>query len=174
MALELKSSDNKIFEVEELVAVQSETIKSLVEDGCADNVIPLPNVDSKTLELVLDWCKNHVDMKLDEEKLKEYEDKFIEVDQAVLYDLLLAANYLNIKDLLNRACQKVADMMKGKKPEQIRVMFNIVNDFSPEEEEEIRKENLWAFEEWLFFLFLMFTWLVVFKDHGDFCFLFSL
>ena len=174
MALKLKSSDNKIFEVEELVAVQSETVKGLVEDECANNDIPLPNVDSKTLELVLDWCKNHVDMKLDGKKLKEYEDKFIEVDQAVLYDLLLAANYLNIKGLLNQACQKVADMMKGKKPEQIRVMFNIVNDFSPEEEEEIRKENLWAFEEWLFFLFLMFTWLVVFKDHEDFCFLFSL
>uniref|UniRef100_A0A7N2MDN7 Uncharacterized protein n=1 Tax=Quercus lobata TaxID=97700 RepID=A0A7N2MDN7_QUELO len=50
MALKLKSSDNKIFEVEEPVAVQSETIKSLVEDGCANNVIPLPNVESKTLD----------------------------------------------------------------------------------------------------------------------------
>ncbi|KAL4621519.1 SKP1-like protein 1A [Castanea sativa] len=147
MALKLKSSDGKIFEVEEHVAVLSETIKSLVEDGCANNVIPLPNVDSKTLELVLDWCKNHVGMKLDKENLKEYEDQFVEVDQAVLYDLLMAANYLNIKDLLERGCLKVADMIKGKKPEQIRKTFNIVNDFSPEEEEEIRKENLWAFEE---------------------------
>ena len=43
-------------------------------------------------------------------------------------------------------CQKVADMIRGKTAEQIRQEFGIKNDFSPEEEEEIRKENQWAFE----------------------------
>ena len=38
------------------------------------------------------------------------------------------------------------DMMKGKTPEKIRKTFNIKNDFTPEEEEEIRRENQWAFE----------------------------
>jgi S-phase kinase-associated protein 1 len=37
-------------------------------------------------------------------------------------------------------------MIKGKTSEEIRETFNIVNDFSPEEEEEIRRENQWAFE----------------------------
>ena len=57
-----------------------------------------------------------------------------------------AANYLNIKELLNLTCQTVADMIKGKTPEQIRKTFNIKNDFTPEEEEEVRRENAWAFE----------------------------
>ncbi|KIH57029.1 Skp1 family, tetramerization domain protein [Ancylostoma duodenale] len=35
---------------------------------------------------------------------------------------------------------------KGKTPEEIRVMFNITNDFTPEEEENIRKENAWCEE----------------------------
>uniref|UniRef100_A0A3Q7GMC4 SKP1 component dimerisation domain-containing protein n=1 Tax=Solanum lycopersicum TaxID=4081 RepID=A0A3Q7GMC4_SOLLC len=30
---------------------------------------------------------------------------------------------------------------KGKKPEEIRKEFDIKNDFTPKEEEEIRKEN---------------------------------
>ena len=34
----------------------------------------------------------------------------------------------------------------GKTPEEIRKTFNIKNDFTPEEEEEVRKENQWAFE----------------------------
>ncbi len=34
---------------------------------------------------------------------------------------------------------------KGKTPEEIRKTFNIKNDFTPEEEEEVR-ENQWAFE----------------------------
>ena len=60
--------------------------------------------------------------------------------------LFQAANYLNIKSLLDLTCQTVADMIKGKTPEEIRKTFNIKNDFSPEEEEEVRRENAWAFE----------------------------
>ena len=35
-------------------------------------------------------------------------------------------------------------MIKGKSPEEIRETFNIENDFTPEEEEEIRRENAWG------------------------------
>jgi Skp1 family, dimerisation domain len=35
-------------------------------------------------------------------------------------------------------------MIKGKSPEEIRQTFNIVNDFTPEEEAQIRRENEWA------------------------------
>jgi S-phase kinase-associated protein 1 len=34
-------------------------------------------------------------------------------------------------------------MIKGKSPEQIRTIFNIVNELTPEEEEQIRRENEW-------------------------------
>ena len=35
-------------------------------------------------------------------------------------------------------------MMKGKSKEEIRELFNIENDFTPEEEEQIREEERWA------------------------------
>uniref|UniRef100_A0A453DQD2 SKP1 component dimerisation domain-containing protein n=1 Tax=Aegilops tauschii subsp. strangulata TaxID=200361 RepID=A0A453DQD2_AEGTS len=60
--------------------------------------------------------------------------------------VLHAANYLNIKGLLDLTCQKVADMMKGRTVEEISKTFDIKNDFTKEEEEEVRKENQWAFE----------------------------
>ncbi|XP_056691744.1 SKP1-like protein 1A [Spinacia oleracea] len=63
-----------------------------------------------------------------------------------LFDLILAANYLDIKSLLDLTCQTVADMIKGKTPEDIRKIFHIKNDFTEKEEAEIRKENQWAFE----------------------------
>ncbi len=56
------------------------------------------------------------------------------------------SEYLNIKNLLDLTCQTVADMIKGKTPEEIRKTFNIKNDFTPEEEEEVQRENQWAFE----------------------------
>ena len=38
-------------------------------------------------------------------------------------------------------------MIKGKSPEEIRKTFNIQNDFTPEEEDQIRRENEWAEEK---------------------------
>ncbi|GFQ01064.1 skp1-like protein 1a [Phtheirospermum japonicum] len=144
--ISLKSSDGELFEVEEAVAIESQTIKHMIEDNCADNGIPLPNVTSMILAKVIEYCKRHVDEKVSEDELKAFDAEFVKVDQGTLFDLILAANYLNIKSLLDLTCQTVADMIKGKTPEEIRKTFNIKNDFTPEEEEEVRRENAWAFE----------------------------
>ncbi|XP_022898756.1 SKP1-like protein 1A isoform X3 [Olea europaea var. sylvestris] len=156
----LKSSDGEIFEVEEAVALELETIKHMFGADCADTSIPLPNVTSKILAKVIEYCKRHVEAvaaksadgvlvaadKMTDEELKAFDADFVKVDKGTLFDLILAANYLNIKSLLDLTCQTVADMIKGKTPEEIRKIFNIKDDFTPEEEEEIRRENAWAFE----------------------------
>ncbi|CAN6582455.1 unnamed protein product [Malus baccata var. baccata] len=140
----LKSSDGETFEVDEAVALMSQTIKHMVEDDCADNGIPLPNVTSKILAKVIEYCRKHVEAAKPEERasvdedLKAWDAEFVKVDQATLFDLILS--------LLDLTCQTVADMIKGKTPEEIRKTFNIKNDFTPEEEEEVRRENQWAFE----------------------------
>lgn len=81
-----------------------------------------------------------------EEEIKAWDTEFTKVDQGTLFELILAANYLNIKSLLDLTCITVANMIKGKSPEEIRKTFNIENDFTPEEEEEVKRENQWAFE----------------------------
>ncbi|KAF8011419.1 hypothetical protein BT93_J1895 [Corymbia citriodora subsp. variegata] len=147
----LRSSDGESFEVDEAVAVESQTIKHMIEDDCADSGIPLPNVNSRILAKVIEYCKKHVesaksDDRTTEDDLKAWDAEFVKVDQATLFDLILAANYLNIKGLLDLTCLTVAEMIKGKTPEEIRKTFNIKNDFTPEEEDEVRRENQWAFE----------------------------
>ncbi|CAA0828681.1 SKP1-like protein 4 [Striga hermonthica] len=154
----LKSSDGEVYEVDEAVALQSETVKHLIEDGCADSCIPLHNVESQVLVKIIEYCKSHVNdaAKLAEDtwldrsadtSRSEFDKTFIDVeDQKMLFDLILAANYLNIPKLMDLTCKTVADMMKGKTPEQIRAKFHIVNDYTPEEEAEVRAENEWAFQ----------------------------
>ena len=58
----------------------------------------------------------------------------------------MAANFMDIKSLLELACAKVASMIKGKTIPDIRKFFNIENDFTPEEEAQIMDENRWAEE----------------------------
>jgi len=72
--------------------------------------------------------------------------EFVELEQVLLFELILAANYMDIKPLLDLTCATVASMIKGKTPDEIRATFNITNDFSPEEEAQVREENKWCEE----------------------------
>jgi hypothetical protein len=54
-----------------------------------------------------------------EEELKSFDAKFVNVlakfvnvDKTMLFGLILAANYLNVKDLLDLTCQHAVDLIK--------------------------------------------------------------
>jgi len=157
MLVKVTSSNDQEFEIEREIAEQSVTIKNMLDDlGETDQPIPLPNVNSKILQKVIEYCKYHHEhpTPASEEKEKEkrtddiipWDAEFCRVDQATLFELILAANYLDIKPLLDLTCKTVANMIKGKSPEEIRKTFNIKNDFTPEEEEQVRRENSWCEE----------------------------
>lgn len=154
--LKLVSSDGVEKEVARDVAERSILIKNMLEDcGEIDQAIPIPNVNGSVLTKVIEWCEHHkndpaptADEETDSRKkstdIEEWDQKFMQVDQEMLFEIILAANYLDIKPLLDVGCKTVANMIKGKSPEEIRKTFNIQNDFTPEEEDQIRRENEWA------------------------------
>jgi len=148
-AVKLKSKQEEIFEVEKEVACRSVTVKNMVEDTGLDTPVPLPMVDSKILIKVIEYCKYHhraEQESLPEDEKNVWDKDFVKVDDETLFNLILAANYLDIKSLLDLTCKTVADEIKGKTPEEIRIRFNIKNDFTPEEEEEVKRENAWCEE----------------------------
>ena len=57
---------------------------------------------------------------------------------------LQAANYLDIKGLLDVTCKTAANMIKGKSAEEIRKILNIKNNFTPAEEEQVSKKEMCA------------------------------
>jgi S-phase kinase-associated protein 1 len=156
----LASNDNATIEVERAVAERSMLIKNLLDDTgddaiSASNPIPIPNVNEAVLRKVIEWCEHHKadplatadddnDARKKTTDIEEWDQKFMQVDQEMLFEIILASNYLDIKPLLDVGCKTVANMIKGKSPEEIRKTFNITNDFTPEEEEHIRRENEWA------------------------------
>ncbi|KAL5342989.1 E3 ubiquitin ligase complex SCF subunit sconC [Aspergillus crustosus] len=149
------SSDEKSIDVPRDVAERSLLIKNMLEDlGEATEPIPIPNVTENVLVKVIEWCTHHRndppsaadedDSRRKTTDIEEWDQKFMQVDQEMLFEIILAANYLDIKPLLDIGCKTVANMIKGKSPEEIRKTFNIQNDFTPEEEDQIRRENEWA------------------------------
>ncbi|XP_019179660.1 PREDICTED: SKP1-like protein 1A [Ipomoea nil] len=147
----LKSSDGEIFKVDEEVALESQVLKYMIVDNDDITItIPVPMVTSKILDMVIDYCKCHAEAAkgtIDSDNLKAFDANFVEVDQTILFDLVEAANFLNINSLLDLICQTIADMITGKTPEEMSKVLNIQTAFTPEEEEEeIPRENAWAFE----------------------------
>merc|ERR1712166_1722129 len=140
--IKLQSSDGEVFPVDVDIARQSVTIRTMLEDlGMEeeeDEAVPLPNVNAAILKKVIQWATYHKDdpppPEDDENKEKRSDDisswdsDFLKVDQGTLFELILAANYLDIKGLLDVTCKTVANMIKGKTPEEIRKTFNIKND----------------------------------------------
>ncbi len=50
--------------------------------------------------------------------------------------MILAANFLDIKCLLALACAQLATHIRGLSIPEFRKRFNLINDFTPEEEAE--------------------------------------
>lgn len=154
----LESNDGAKIEIDRQVGERSVLIKNLIEDLPEDEVagqaIPISNVNEAVLRKVIEWCEHHrndppttdddADTRKKTTDIEEWDQKFMQVDQEMLFEIILAANFLDIKPLLDVGCKTVANMIKGKSPEDIRKTFNITNDFTAEEEEQIRRENEWA------------------------------
>jgi S-phase kinase-associated protein 1 len=141
------------------VAKMSDLVKSMIDEDDSEEVseIPLPNVKANVLQKVIEFCEHHsVEPMTEIEKplksqnmadvVQQWYADYVNVEQGLLFELILAANYMDIKPLLDLTCATVASMIKGKTPEEIRNTFNIANDFSPEEEAQVREENKWCEE----------------------------
>jgi S-phase kinase-associated protein 1 len=108
---------------------------------------PIPvGYDSKVLEKVVEFCVYHWEHPLPKQSPTEkYTDivpwdvEFCKVDQRTLFDIILAANILDIPELLSVTCRHVAIMIKSKTPDEIRKSFRL-----DDAEELKKKESEWC------------------------------
>merc|ERR1711985_226979 len=73
---------------------------------------------------IIDYCRYHKDNPPEEIQkplkstnlmecgVSEWDSEHVNIEQEVLFELILAANYLDIKSLLDLTCAKVASMIK--------------------------------------------------------------
>ena len=160
--VKLTSKEGTAFEVPLSVAKMSNLVQTLLpteEDQMLDmGEVPLPAVKDTVLAKVVDFCTHfqtkpmeNIEKPLKSSQIAEvvsdpWYAAFVDVEQDMLFELILAANFMDIQPLLDLTCATVATLLKGKTPEEIRQTFNIVNDFTPEEEAQVREENKWCEE----------------------------
>lgn len=130
MSVKLQSSDGEVFHVDLKIAQQSNTLRTMIENlGMNDaEVIPLPNVTAIILEKVIAWCATHKDDDPNAEGASDLE--LAKLDQNTLFELILAANYLDIKSLLDVTCKAMAGLIKKyASDEELEKTFNIHKDY---------------------------------------------
>lgn len=140
------------FEVSLDVARMSEVIAGQVGDDDSDDVeqdFPCPKVDGEILKKVVDYCKHYketeemekIDTPLRGETIEEivqpkwYAD-YCNVERKTLFKLVAAANFLNIKPLLDLTCLAVSVSIKGKSVTELREIFNLPAPTSKAKDEE--------------------------------------
>ncbi|EDW78440.1 uncharacterized protein Dwil_GK16429 [Drosophila willistoni] len=137
--IKLQTSDGEIIETDIQIAKCSGIIKTMLEDcGMEDdeNVI-LSMVNSTILKKTLEWAEYH---KADAQPPKDDESKekrtdyinpwdanFIDVDEDTVFQLIAAANALDINGLFELSCKRAAILISGKTREEIRNMSSLIN-----------------------------------------------
>jgi S-phase kinase-associated protein 1 len=140
----IMTADGKMFEISDAISGQIRMVKNVAEDFC-DEIIPVPTVNSNIFEKIVEFCTFKTE-EHDFEAKENFITTFFDVPTDILFDIISASNFLDAPDVLDAACSAAANLLRDKNPEEIRTILNIENKFTPEEEEEIIKENSWAFQ----------------------------
>ncbi len=125
--VKLLATDGEIFTVSIGVAQTFNAVKETLQawqitGHVPRTAIPVGELESPVLAKAIEFATyHHMAESIAEDAVAEWVKQFIDVDQGTLFHLILAANLLGHKVLLDTGCKAVADMIKGKTPEEIRV-----------------------------------------------------
>lgn len=130
----LVASDNETtFPISAECVKMSKLVCNIVEGDSAADRIQVKQVDGETLAQIVKHMEYHKGKEpaeiakpirsLKMEKIVEdtWDAEFInKLPKRALFQLILGANYMDCKSLLHLGCAKVATMIKGKSPEEIK------------------------------------------------------
>ena len=151
--VKLKTTDGQLFEVERELALRSVLFKNMMDDADSENPeLAMGPVDAATTARVIEylqfaaWAETAKHAR-HSEVFQKWETAFMNVAAGDAYDterymLLEAANYLDIKGLIDVVTGYYANEIASRKTvEAIRERLKIKNDFTAAEEEEVRKTH---------------------------------
>ncbi len=159
-----KEGNTMIRNIDIEIAKMSSTLKSMIDlTAKSEESVPvnLEKISVTILDKIIEYLVYHIDDPIEEkdsddedyndtkrsDDISEWDRKFmsdIEKNREMLFDLIEAANFLHIKGLLDLGCKTAANQIKGKSAEEVRQLWNIKCDLTPEEIQKIKEENAWA------------------------------
>lgn len=168
----LISSENQAFTIPVEIANFSMTLREQISDLGTEMPIPLDTVSSRVLQKMIELgeyrLKNPlpvepekiIETKMPLETAEKEEEKpinpwileYSNIDDATIFEILIASNYLDHKEMLQIFVSKIGNVIneickKNKLddcPRLIRERFSIPEDLTPEEVTEIKEKMAWC------------------------------
>jgi S-phase kinase-associated protein 1 len=142
-----KSNDAESeFTIDRKSALMCNLVRSIIEGDSEVKKIEIKKVSPPILKLIVEYLKHHKgkapaeiakpirSVKMEKIVEDEWDAKFINKQpKRTIFQIILGANYMDIKSLLHLGCAKIATMIKGKSPEEIKKILS-------EEDETEQKE----------------------------------
>jgi len=140
--------------VERKYANISTLVKTSLENDENAAELPIPAVQGAILEKIVEYMNHHkgteppiIEKPLRSKVLKDvcqdkWDAEFIDKigdNRQQLYDLILAANYLDVKSLLHLGCAKVASLIKGQPLEKIKEILDPKGEYTKKDDKEEKK-----------------------------------
>lgn len=154
----LISKDGQIFTTSIKFSQLSEFVARVIQDY-SNEPIELKQISSSTMQKILAYSHYHnftlpppPQRPLKSNDLSQnipdpWDVQFIsELAEEDLIDLISAANYLDMRSLLELCLASVANSFKDKTLDQLKQIYNIEEDLTPEVEEQLKREYPWALE----------------------------
>ena len=154
------SKEGESFEVPRKAAEMSKLVKDTFDDDDDEDddeneetkEIPLPNVSAPVLKKVIDYCNHYQEEEMTaiqtplksgtlDELVQSWYSNFVKVDRNMLFDLVAAANFMDIKPLLDLTCLAVSILIKGKSAAELRQMFNISSEGTADDQAPANQDN---------------------------------
>lgn len=172
--INIVTRDGKKFQVPENVLTISSMFKEMFESDDYDGSDIPVDILSYVFEKVLEYLNKYVndpmpridphEHKDELENIKEFNTYITEwywnyikdipilqeTDEGVLtlYELVVNANYLDVKPLVSLCLAHIAFLIKDKEPEEISRLMDLKKELTPEAQKEIlsKPENAWILE----------------------------
>ena len=151
----LESSDNQKIEIDSESAKKSHLLEIYIDiSSNLQEPIKLPDIKFDILKKIVEYLTHYKDKTPKDipkpmpssnlnEVIDEWDVNFINsIELDNIFDLINAANYMDIPSLLDLSCAKIASLMKGKTAQEIRTMFNIECDLTEEELKEYEEYQI--------------------------------
>jgi len=136
------------FTIDRQSAMMCNLVKSIIEGDADAKTIEIKKVSTKILQFITEYLLHHKgkvpaeiakpirSVKMEKIVEDEWDAKFINSkSKRDIFQIILGANYMDIKSLLHLGCAKIATMIKGKSPEEIKKILS-------EEDDEVKDEKI--------------------------------
>lgn len=126
--LKLKSSDGEIFlvnaDILKCCHILYKQLEKLDEENAENETVLIEHANAVVLKKIIEWVTYHKDdpeevlsnaeEEVNVEEISYWDANFLNIDVKTLFELMLAANFLGIKGLINVTCIKIINTLKGK------------------------------------------------------------